>query len=46
MKRKKEVQKYIKNNSVQEWLPIEKIFDNGIIKLKIRIRKRSYIKFL
>ena len=42
MKRKKEVQKYIKNNSVQEWLPIEKIFDNGIIKLK----NDRYIKII
>ncbi len=31
-----------KNNSVQEWLPFEKILDNGIIKLK----DLSYIKIL
>ena len=42
MKRKKEVQKYIKNSSVHEWLPIEKIFDNGIIKLK----NDRYIKII
>ena len=31
-----------KNISIQEWLPIEKIFDNGIIKLK----NDSYIKII
>jgi N-glycosylase/DNA lyase len=28
------IKKYKKINSVQDWLPIEKIFNNGIIKLK------------
>lgn len=31
-----------KNISIQEWLPIEKIFDNGIIKLK----NNNYIKII
>lgn len=30
------------NNTVQEWIPIEKIFDNGIIKLK----NNSYVKII
>ena len=34
--------KKIKNKTVQEWLPIEKIYNNGIIKLK----KNKYIKIL
>ena len=33
---------YIKNKTVQEWLKVEKIFDNGIIKLK----NNRYIKIL
>ena len=33
---------YNKTYSVQEWLPYEKIFDNGIIKLK----NNSYIKII
>ena len=36
------MQKHIKKRSVQEWLPIEKIFDNGIIKLK----NDRYIKII
>ena len=32
----------MKNNSVQKWLPFEKILDNGIIKLK----NNSYIKII
>lgn len=32
----------MKNNTVQEWLPFEKILENGIIKLK----NNSYIKIL
>ena len=31
-----------KNNSVQEWIPIERIFNNGIIKLK----NEDYIKII
>ena len=31
-----------KNISVQEWLPIEKIFENGIVKLK----NKNYIKII
>ena len=34
--------KKIKNLSVQQWLPIEKIYENGIIK----INKNKYIKIL
>ena len=34
------LKKYQKINSVQNWLPIENIFDNGIIKLK----NENYIK--
>ena len=30
------------NNSVQEWLPIEKIFDNGVVKTK----NDKYIKII
>lgn len=40
-----EVKKVLKNKeiiSVQDWLPIEKIFDNGIIKLK----DEKYIKII
>lgn len=37
---KKEV--YEKNNSIQEWLPFERILKNGIIKLK----NNSYIKII
>ena len=33
---------HIKNKTVQEWLVVEKIFDNGIIKLK----NNKYIKIL
>ena len=46
MKRKREVVKIVlrknKNMSVQEWLPIESIFNNGIVKLK----NGNYIKIL
>lgn len=45
MKIKKGGMKKIKiqnNNSVQDWLPIDKIFDNGIIKLK----NGSYLKII
>ena len=31
-----------KNNSIQEWIPFEKILENGIIKLK----DNSYIKII
>ena len=31
-----------KNNSIQEWLPFERILKNGIIKLK----NNSYIKII
>ena len=34
--------KKIRKKTLQEWLPIEKIYDNGIIKLK----KNKYIKIL
>lgn len=37
-----EIKKIGNKNSVQEWLPIEKIFNNGIIKLK----NEDYIKIL
>ena len=40
-KNKMEVKK-IKNLSVQKWLPIDEIYDNGIIK----ILKNKYIKIL
>ena len=33
---------FSKSNSVQDWLPVEKIFDNGIIKLK----NNKYIKII
>ena len=36
------LKKYQKINSVQNWLPIENIFDNGIIKLK----NENYIKII
>lgn len=42
MKIKKGGERINKKNSVQEWLPIEKIFDNGIIKLK----NEQFIKIL
>ena len=34
--------KKIKNKTVQEWLPMDKIYNNGIIKLK----NNKYIKIL
>ena len=40
-KNKQEV-KTIKKITVQQWLPIEEIYDNGIIK----INKNKYIKIL
>ena len=35
-------EKIIKNKTVQQWIPIEKIYNNGIIKLK----NNKYIKIL